>query len=512
MDEHNISDQGLLLVEGLFENNHAVMLLVDPEAGQIIDANPAACSFYGWSRDQLREMTVAEINTASAERVAEEIARASGRKRSYFVFRHRLADGSERDVEVYSGPVLSNGRRLLLSIVHDITVRTRVQAELKESEKRLSEAEKVAGFGNWSFQLDSGEAAASMGALRIYGMQEASFVITAAQAAVVTEDRARLDDALRALVEDGEPYDLEFRIHRLDDGEAVDIHSIAEYDPEVRVVFGVLQDITARKAAQRELEHHQDRLEELVAERTLELETLNTELVRATEAKNSFLASMSHELRTPLNSVIGFAGVLSQDLAGPLTDEQRVQIGMISSAGKHLLELVNELLDLAHVESGEVRLRPEEFDILSVVDSALQQVRSEAEAKGLSIEMVAPNAPAECVVSSDPLRVEQILLNLLGNAVKFTDKGSVTISAERSENRCLVHVTDTGRGIRSSELSHIFDDYYQGRHDDIAKARGVGLGLALSKRLAGMLGGDIEVESVPGQGSRFTLALPASVD
>lgn len=272
-------------------------------------------------------------------------------------------------------------------------------------------------------------------------------------------------------------------------------------------------DITERKLAQDRIVQLNEEIESRVQARTEELTVMNEELADAnlslevaTRAKSDFVAAMSHELRTPLNSIIGFSGILSQGLAGSLNEEQHKQIGMIHKSGQHLLGLINEILDLAKIESGQIRPIMKQIDICSVASDMLNTIQPLADAKGLSLSL---ECESEFVPAmSDEHFLSQILLNLLGNAVKFTDEGGITISIVDSPHEIALSVTDTGCGISGTDTRHVFEDFYQASTPGRAKHDGTGLGLSVSNRLAGSLGGSIEVDSTLGSGSAFTVRLP----
>ncbi len=236
------------------------------------------------------------------------------------------------------------------------------------------------------------------------------------------------------------------------------------------------------------------------------LEATITQLDEAMRAKSEFLASMSHELRTPLNSILGFSGVLLLGLAGPLNEEQARQLTMVRNAGRHLLGLVNEVLDLAKIESGQLQPSIAPFDVGELVKRVGETVQPLGDEKDLKVTCIGPKKPV--TMWSDSMRVEQVLINLLGNAVKFTDRGSVTISAEREDDSVAFTLSDTGRGIPNEDLARVFDEFYQVTPADGGKSSGTGLGLPVSKRLAAMLGGTISVRSQVGVGSTFSLRLP----
>lgn len=217
---------------------------------------------------------------------------------------------------------------------------------------------------------------------------------------------------------------------------------------------------------------------------------------------------MSHELRTPLNSIIGFSGILYEGKVGPLSEEQKYQVGMVYGSGKQLLHLVNDILDLSRVEAGRAVAHLESLDPWEVATEVAESMRPLAAEKGL--ELHTETLEPATTIESDGDKLRQILTNLVGNAVKFTDSGVVAIRLERgTDARIALVVSDTGPGIPADDIPLIFDAFHQVEKCDGVQPKGTGLGLAISQEYAHLLGGELTVASVEGEGSVFTLWLPA---
>ncbi len=227
----------------------------------------------------------------------------------------------------------------------------------------------------------------------------------------------------------------------------------------------------------------------------------------ASRAKSDFLAVMSHELRTPLNAIGGYAELLEMGIRGPVTASQREDLARIQSSQRHLLGLINEVLNYARLETGTVRYDLEDVGVSHAVAESEALVMPQARARGLTLRM--PAVPPEVTVRADAEKLRQVLVNLLSNAVKFTDRGGVIeIEVEKRESVVLLNVRDTGIGIAADKLESIFEPFVQVRADLTRTAEGTGLGLAISFDLARGMGGDLTVTSTPGVGSTFTLTLP----
>ncbi len=368
----------------LFDKSGSVMLLIDPQDGALVDANEAAQEYYGWSHEELTSMRISDINTLSSEELSAEMAAASVEKRTHFLFAHRHSDGTVSDVEVYTGPADVGDRRLLYSIVHDIT---------------------------------------------------------------------------------------------------------------------------ARRQAERELAEYKAGLEELVEHRTQQLTEASERLEGSQRTKDAFLANMSHELRTPLNSIIGFSGLLAGGHAGSLTPEQARQAEMIQASGRRLLALINDLLDVSAIDSGRTTPSFAVVDVCELIGSFARMIEPLCREKSLSLSVDGCGAADSLLLVTDSRLLEQVLWNLVGNAIKFTDTGGVRLSVSSEPGGAAIAVSDTGPGIREEDLDRVFEDFTQLEAVHGAKNLGTGLGLSIARRLSAMLDGTLEVASEPGRGSTFTVHL-----
>lgn len=246
-----------------------------------------------------------------------------------------------------------------------------------------------------------------------------------------------------------------------------------------------------------------------LTEQNLELELQSKQLDEANRLKSRFLSNISHELRTPLNSVIALAGVLSRRLRGIAPDEEYGYLGVIERNSKHLLALINDILDLARIEAGREEVAAETFSVHELAAEVIALIAPQAHEKGLALRNeVAADLPA---ITSDRVKCRHILQNLIGNAVKFTEVGQVTVHAAVQGDTMAIAVADTGIGIAAEQLPFIFDEFRQADDSAARKYGGVGLGLAIARKYAMMLGGDITAASTPGRGSTFTVTLPLAI-
>ncbi len=287
-------------------------------------------------------------------------------------------------------------------------------------------------------------------------------------------------------------------------------------DDEIAELGAALQEMATRtEASYGEIEEQNRNLERIVRARTEELRQKNLALafqnekvIEANRMKSAFLASMSHELRTPLNAILALSEMLRDQISGPLSGEQVKQASMILTSGQNLLNLINDVLDLSRIESGRMEVRPERVQIVDRLVEAGEGLRPLAEEKGLTLEIQEEGLGSEVFLDLEKLR--QVFINLLGNAIKFTDRGSVTIRIRLLPDQDLlyVEVQDTGPGIEPEFQHQLFQEFRRAEDGGAPEKKGTGLGLAISKKLVTLMGGDIWVDSAPGSGSRFAFVIP----
>jgi signal transduction histidine kinase len=250
-----------------------------------------------------------------------------------------------------------------------------------------------------------------------------------------------------------------------------------------------------------------ERATQRALEAAAEAERARVEAEAASRAKSDFVATMSHELRTPLNAIIGYTNLLSDGIPEPVTETQRTQLGRVIASARHLLELIDEVLTLSRLEAGREVVSPRTVVVADVLDQAAIMIEPLANARKLRFEVHRPS-PA-LTIETDVGKLRQILLNLLTNAVKFTDEGNVVLrAADDGDGRVLFQVRDSGIGIAPEHQTRIFDSFWQVQQTMTRRVGGAGLGLSVARQLARLLGGDVTVESAPGQGSTFSVTLP----
>ncbi len=366
--------------------------------------------------------------------------------------------------------------------------------QLQESKRRLQRAELVAEIGNWEIDLANGSLYASDGAQAIYGIDDSYTSLRQVQDIPLPEYRKPLDAAMRQLIEEEQPYNLEFKIARPTDSAIVDIQSRATYDPATRKIFGTIQNITVRKDVEADLLQSREKAE------------------LANRAKSEFLANMSHEIRTPLNGILGMLQTLEATSLGP---RQRHFLASAIGASRRLTRLLSDLLDLSRVEAGQMRITLAPFSLPELVTAIEDIFRTAAAEHAVSLRCsLAPGTPD--TVIGDEVRIRQILFNLVGNAIKFTRQGTVSLTIaplrlDTARCRLLFCVRDNGPGLSEELIGRLCQPFSRATGELGRTTEGAGLGLSIVAKLAALMDGEISIDSRPGQGVEVFVSLPLAL-
>ena len=426
----------------------------------------------------------------------------------------RREDGSERNVMVHANPLHDEVGDVCgaVSVLVDVTESRRTSEALREAEQRLFNlVNRIDGIvweadpETFQFLFVSQQAERLLGHSPRRWMEETTFW----QDNLHPEDR---DTAVRYCAEctaRGESHDFEYRMIAAD-GRTVWLHdlvTVESRDGKPVRMRGVMIDVTARKQGEKELRAAKEAAEDAnlrLQESLAEAEALRDEAQVADQAKSRFLATMSHEIRTPMNGIIGFADLLLMD---DLKDDHREYLSLIKRSGEALLLIVNDILDFSKIESGKIDVESTEFDLLAVVKEILPMFKPRAESRNVTIQLE-DGTEKGARVTGDRGRTRQILMNLLGNAFKFTQQGSVTVElSDADESRVMVRIIDTGIGIPAEKQAGLFRHFVQVDSSTTRKFGGTGMGLAISKGLVELMGGTIGLQSSEGKGSSFWFTL-----
>ncbi|MFB3062063.1 MAG: PAS domain S-box protein [Candidatus Binatia bacterium] len=431
----------------------------------------------------------------------------------------RRKDGSPFPAEVMVWKFELKGEKIFTVIVRDISARKQAEEERERVAADLRRLVDTANAPIFVVDIEGRVKEWNRKMLEITGFAKDEVMGRMLVEEFIEEDyRASFQDVLdKALVGD-ETSNFEMSLNTKKGERVLLLLGTTTRRDDSGIVVGVVsvgQDITLRKRIEEELVQERKNLEIIVGQRTevlrhslSSLEAVNHQLQQADRHKRRFLSTMSHELRTPLNAILGFSDLLKGKHYGPLNEKQSSYVEHIEGSGKHLLALINDLLDIAKIDAGQIEADLEPFSVVAVIDSVTAMMTFKFQEKGLAFEVEMANQLEEPFIGDDKI-CKQILFNLLSNAAKFTpDGGKVAVRAVVENGFVKVSVSDTGIGIPVDQQEMIFSEFYQADDPSGRLQEGIGIGLALTRRHVELLGGEIWVESEPSKGSTFTFTLP----
>lgn len=482
-------------------------ILIHDMSGIILEINDAGLKYVDRDRDEIIGSSLSD-HLFKEDLVELPIPFARLKRGETTVTRRRIKrkDGSEIWMDISSRMNIDGN---VIAITRDITSMLANEKAIMESENRFRTLTESAPIGIFQTTLGGECTYVNDQWLILAGMTFEEAVGDGWAKGIHPEDRERVNRDWKESIDNNKKFYSSFR-WQATDGKVTDseVHAVmvSDHKGEKLGFIGTVGDVTEKKKADAELKLYRDHLEELVEERTRELQIEKVKAQSADKIKSAFLATMSHELRTPLNSIIGFTGLLLNELAGPVTTEQKKQLEMVKNSGRHLLGLINDILDLSKIEAGELSFSKNSYDFGASVANIIHLIKPLADSKGLklSCEM----SPEKIQFVNDKRRVEQILINLLDNAVKFTSSGTISLKCVLDDKILAISVADTGIGIKDKDIKKLFIPFSQIDSGLTRNHQGTGLGLSISQKLVKMLGGKINVESKFGRGSIFTVEFP----
>ncbi|NTW00130.1 MAG: PAS domain S-box protein [Oscillochloris sp.] len=510
----------------LAENSLDVIWVLNLTTGRFRYVSPSIERVRGYSvaealsermEDALTPESMTYIAQVTPDRITDFYA---GNKRSYTdQLEQPCKDGTTRWFEVISHFVIngSTGHLEVYGSSRDISARRQAEIALRASETRLRLAQRCAHLGYIVIDARTGQVFWSEQTFEILGYEPYTFTPSRQHLLdrIHPEDTKQIYLDIEQLITQNQASQREYRII-LPNGRVGWIYGRIEafldsYGQTIQYI-GILQDITERKQAEEALLAERAQLAERVAEQTADLRIANAELSRAARLKDEFLANMSHELRTPLNAVLGRTEMLKEGIYGSLTPRQVEALDNIETSGRHLLELINDILDLSKIEAGKLDLQITPIDINLLCQTSMQMITQNARMKQIVLNRTIDYQVDRFL--ADERRLKQILVNLLSNAVKFTPEGGsvgLEIHGNPTHHTLTFSVWDTGIGIAADDITQLFKPFTQIDSGLNRQYNGTGLGLALVQRLTIAQGGSITVESEPGKGSRFNIVIPWKV-
>ncbi len=484
-------------------------------AGRVTRMNPTAERLTGWALPDALGRPLPEVfrivNATTRKTVSDPVELAMAHGQIVGLANHTVLlarDGNEYQIADSAAPI-RDGDDVIVGVVlvfSDVTERYRVEDALRSSTADFRALTEAMPQIVWTTGADGGNTYFNQQWVAYTGMSLEESYSSGWSKPFHPDDQQRAWDAWnRAVAREG-IYSLECRLRRADGAYRwwlIRGVPVMTDDGKIEKWVGTCTDIDDLKQANAELQSHREHLEALVQTRTAELLTATAVAEKANRAKSTFLANMSHEIRTPMNAIIGLNHLIRRSGVSP---EQTRWLEKVDSAGQHLLSTINDILDLSKIEAGQLQLETTDFHLSAILDNVASMIGTSAQEKGLKIELDGDSVPVW--LRGDPTRLRQALLNYAGNAIKFTEQGSVALRAKLLEDRgdeLLVRfeVADTGIGISAVEQDRIFQPFEQADTSITRKYGGTGLGLTITRRLVRLMNGDVGVDPTPGGGSTF---------
>ena len=496
----------------LYNNSPDMYVSVSPKDALIQLCNETLIQKTGYSRDEIIGSPIFKMyheDCMDDVKKAFELFVETGEVKDQELLLKRK-DGSKIEVSLNVNAIRSEKGEIIQSMSswRDITDRKRAENEIRYNQYLLSKAQEIGSIGTWNLDLITNVLIWTEENYKIFNIPFGTKMnYELFLNCIHPEDRDYVQEQWSAALQN-KSYDIEHRI--LINGTVKWVREKAEIEFDLNgkpfKAIGFTQDITLQKLTEVELKKHRDHLEELVKDRTDVIVKQKIEVEEANRLKSEFLSNMSHELRTPLNSIMALSNVLITHAKNKLDDDENNYLQVIERNGKRLLVLINSILDLSKIEAGKMDVSHEFTSIGNLLLIIKENMQTIADKKELVLTLSIPdNLPQ---IDTDESKLHQVLLNMVSNAIKFTEEGEVSISANYDTNNVFIEIKDTGIGISKEMLPNIFDEFRQVDGTSTRQYEGTGLGLAIANKLVKLLSGNIEVKSELNEGSVFTITIP----
>ncbi|MFO7868428.1 MAG: PAS domain S-box protein [Bacteroidales bacterium] len=471
-----------------FEDHSAIQFLINPENGQIVNINKAGIEYYGWEKEEFLTKRLDDINIVTYDEILEQVEDFINQsQKNYMESQHMQSDGSIRDVEVYSSPVIIQGKTYMHAIVHDITEKKQAENQILLQSHALEQSPVsiIITDNNGKIEYVNKKFCSISG----YCLEE-----VIGKTPAILRSNSQNDEFYTSLwnrILSGKDWEGEFQNKKKDGSlywEKAIISPITNKQGNISHFIAIKEDITEKKNLINELTIAKEKAEE------------NDKL------KSAFLANMSHEIRTPMNGIVGFSEFLKDPNLN--FDMRKKYAHIIIESSKQLLHIVNDILDISRIESKTLNISHETCSMNDLCNEIYDFFAPSTQKKNIDFKLHTELPNNKAFINTDKSRIKQILTNLLSNAVKFTDSGYIIFGYTITENNLQFYVKDSGIGISEKDQQIIFKSFHQVRHSSEKEYGGTGLGLAISQEIATLMGGSLTVESELDKGSCFYLTIP----